>query len=118
MANGMENACAIGMARGIMIAKVPHELPVEKDTNAPNRKIAAGTSAAEKLMDFSTSTINCAVPKFTDHAPQGPGKNQGDCHIRHPFHTAHIHLECLAEIHDLKRQIIRIRTQRPEKSIP
>lgn len=61
MANGMENAWAIGMARGIIIAKVPHELPVEKDTNAPNRKMAAGTSAAEKLMDFSTSDRKSVV---------------------------------------------------------
>lgn len=28
----------------------PQELPVEKDMNAPNRKIAAGTRDAEKLM--------------------------------------------------------------------
>ncbi len=45
------------------MAKVPQELPVENDTKAPNKKIAAGTNAAEKFILFKPFTMNPAVSR-------------------------------------------------------
>ena len=59
----MPNAWAIGIASGIIIAKVPQELPVENDTKAPKMKMAAGTRPAEKFRLFNPFTMNSAVPR-------------------------------------------------------
>ena len=52
----------MGIASGIMMAKVPQELPVENDTKVPNRKMMAGISTGEKLTVFMAFTIKSAVP--------------------------------------------------------
>ena len=63
MAYGMLNACAMGMASGIMIVNVPQELPVANDTNAPNRKMKADTRTGENCILCIVSTMKSAVPK-------------------------------------------------------
>ena len=45
------------------MANVPHELPVANETNAPNRKMTAGTSTGENWMLCIASTMKLAVPR-------------------------------------------------------
>ncbi len=62
MANGMENALGHRYGKRHHNCEGSPGAACGEGHKCPNRKIAAGTSAAEKLMDFSTSTMNCAVP--------------------------------------------------------
>ena len=102
MAYGILNACAIGMASGIMIAKVPQELPVANDTNAPNRKMKAGTRTGENCILCIVSTMKLAVPKPlimlpSDHASTSVIATSVT------LHAVYINLEGILEIHYLKK---------------
>lgn len=60
----------MGIANGIIIAKVPQELPVEKDTHIPNRKINPGINSVLKLAFRRISIINSAVPRALIMVPR------------------------------------------------
>ncbi len=91
----MSTAWANGTAMGIMMAKVPQEVPVEKPIRAEARNRAAGMNMAGRPLDTTPAT-QTPVPSSEQMAPMLQASDSTDTAITmdlNPWVTAFIDSE-------------------------